>query len=1697
MQWDFPGRACQLPFSDFQDASFQNNLVTHLELASIDSLERFEAHAAKATVSVSEARDTTDPGVISQWLMSIIEATGSSIQTPILRKRVRDDVNINKSKLPWRRLPFWLLLRVTTQRQLCLMLGNEVGRGYYKLLIATMLQEFLDDCSGKLSSDLVTILAKKLSRRGAKLEIEKAHVDALNPFYDYLLRMVVPSIQESIQNAMKGAKLAWNHYTRVNTRKIPKLPLRAKDSDLRLSLRNCGPYLDSLLKPVRQTNVRGLPATSLEVPSLGDGTTKQVAGFATVYYEISEIEEVIATECRSSSSSSENHLIQLANLMQKYVDKVDVHYDGSPEQISLYILNRFDLWVQLDRYALKLCPLLREFHPRFEPELLDVLQLPLLSDMQRLLKIQSYLKARCHDCSTYESIFSDSKMEGSFASCYVSSDAKMLNLKAAIEIASASSRVATQSKWTQFSNKYDNHSQEIAGNSCRCTRNPDGTKSVKGCNKCYHWRQRRKLEIKIHEDFLPERDRQKNVVVFELLLPKYLSMYRNATWSLVTLAHPSKKPASLELAMLLKDCTQLKKWNASSACGITLGSSSKAFQKTHYKNCKTKVDLELVLLPCGLDLSYYDEKSNVWLSDVDKPLTFQHLCGIHIPTGLKGTIIKSKAHPPPVMESPSSYDIVASQTRCPPGMSVHESMSYQKLMIGTNQRWVNLLTELGSSNLNFSSEETMLIYSQLAVQAGSAGTSEILRDAHIVFQDEQFCLRLAELIRSRLADLQSNWRETQCMELLITLSLRLFTLSSGAGRRAAEELIKKARATTLAWISILQREVQNSVDSDAVERAAMYGFWASLLCRRTFSILIGTSSINNNDLTCFVQASIALQENLVIDLSKLSRNTKFILVHDLKLAYQLRPIVSASILSRPLALGNGINSHWCDADNALGRSYSAWKLLPASKNWIVSNFTTENSTQPQLLHFNIVEGHLLVDGKPLGRLPIEIRRSTHVRELFGTQHLLTSPSTLFGMSHCLQSSIHDQRIHFGMRGQEVIIRSQTQQNVIREYVPRTKFASSSTYDLPVALIEGCVHWLNLTTKRLEIRRKPVLWFTRVNDWVVDIPSRLGKRNKVFLVNPQSRLCEDIAKIFGRFEKIQNMTVYQPEDSKGRLSVEMKHLGLSFSVSVLGRLHSRDLRAEIASNQDAGTLYGFESKIVLRDPITERRSIIVALGKLEYTRHGSHVLIRSGLENGYATYEIDDTLGRLTCPPDPQLLYYKALLHAVTSFILPDRLTGRTGTEEAIHLLSSELCQPCTPLQQNAISILRSIQSLCPSREYYPKDKKRLQSVSWNPDLTTTIQHDSYDFLVQSILYESERLRAFDLDGTSTGEVVAPTFSHLRSRGEAQRTVYGRQALDSEASRVVGNYIYSSRDRDSRSAHAMRVCHTVRLVIGDPFEVDMEEDLSIILQDWKLIGGFSLGQSNSAVSLYDLIEKDISEQWGDLVLFCQEADRWQLIFRLSLLSFCGKAKRNLMSLITSFVAFNRLPELSSLPTPAHATFQAFQPHESPTEESLPALISKGYPMFDPDPELDEDENDEAESEHRTNCSDDGTELARSLLYQWPNQIPSAEGTHLFALDADTVMELINPEWERLIQNLDLSRFLDYVESILDSNVGDMEITTFAQVCNQTVELFATPSRGSIIPTLVGECMKRNVSPQVGSMAYSYGMFELQAISSPRP
>ncbi|KAK3938153.1 hypothetical protein QBC46DRAFT_441500 [Diplogelasinospora grovesii] len=1577
LQWDFPGRCSQIPYCEFTNSSFQSCLATFLEKGSAESLSRFAARSTKAGVDVIETRNTSDCALISQMLMSLLEAIGSHADTPRFRKRVRDDVNIGNEKIPWRRAPIWLILRVATRRQFCLELGDEVGVICYKYMVCALLTEFLDECTGKLPPEMAITLKAKLCRRLAKLETEKQQASgAAQKTLEGFLTTLGPWFETSIRSSTDQLHSAWNAYKSAITRGIPALPHRAPQTSTVLSLPNSGKHLDGLLSSAWQPQSRKTSVTSLA--NLKDGAITQVTTFANRCFQQVDLEARVLSNVKQnpvavpgmSDENGQYWCIEHSKSINSYFDALSDPYIQNPGQMSIFILNILEVWVSMDQCAVKACPLLRDYHPVFTPYALDALHLPLPSDMRRLVRIQSYLQERCTKCQPKRGSIFDEAGTQAFAVNYVdeSDDRDRLRrLWEKIRNASERSRDEKEREWEAKDDEFDSLSEKIAEGTCVCSRNPDGTRNVYGCEKCYNFRVRRRLTIATHEDYLPEDRNAAAAIVFELGIPTYLAAYRDATWKIFSrVGHPSRPSSSEKPALQLQDHPNLKQFMGKAQRGISLASLKKPFLNTHYKLFKMEIELEDILLPFGCDFSYYDMALGIWSKELDKPLTFQHLCGVHIPTGLQGTVIQKTNHPPATVDGPSSYTTIASQTKCPSSMSVHEFMAYQRLLTGESRRWFTMLVELGSSNLNFSTEDTMQLFNHLAVQAGSLKRSDAtnhLREVHSVFRDDDFCTRLAEQIE----------KQKNCMDVLITLSLRLSHLASGNRRRSA-------RQSLLGWISILQQ-------------AAGYGVWAALLWQ---------DAMSGTDLTAFVEASVALQESLTL---------QRMLVQDMQTAYRLRS-------SHPQRLSDGISKAWPDCDGSGARTFSTWQILPAPHDrWATATISSA--------HYNFIEGHLLIDGKPL-------RDSA--------DHLLASPVAWK----------NGQEIHLGLRG--------------KEFIPGRVFKGSSGPDLPADLIENC--------SRVEIRRNQgelVSWETRMSDWVLDLNGRQAWRRQSILVDPHSKLAKRIHKIFEGFESSDYMTIYQAKS--GPFRVEMKRLDLTFAVNGNGCLESRELRAEVDPNQDAGTLYGFESKIVIRDTANFlQRSIITALGELTYKRQGQHVRVFAKQTGKYAKFQIDDVLGRLKSAPEPHLLYSKALFHAATSFPIPDPLTNRTGTEEALYTLASGACQPWQPLAENAESILKSLASLCPGREYYPPDKRTLQRVRWDPQLTTTIQHDALEDAVQDILNKSSRLSVLS---PPYAEPVELEITHLRRRGVAQRLVYERAYPGSEELPPRQDKLYGGIPKP-----AVGVYQIVRLLRLQSQQVAMKSDLASILRGWEVIGGFQNSSDWHSNSLRDLVDGSIGEQWGNLVNLCISAtpsDMCQVIFRLGLLAFSARPNSDAIRALAAFACIVNLktPPLLAKPPPS-PFLSGSNTGTAPTIEVLEGFIAVGSTSIGPRAAgVNKQQWKEAKHEHQKACRAEVEKLAELLVRQWPCPKPFAYSFEIESeyLELEVAMEAVLPLWQRQYDHSKLWKWVSWAQGILDQHQGFLDVGEPRSLDFGATSQLDLP-RGSVIPSLSVDLLRKD-------------------------
>ena len=163
----YPGPAIEVPNYIFDNKNFISELANFLVHMNDDIIPDAAATTRKAQSTVLETRDTTDPRYIAELLTGILRGVGRPADVVRISKRIGDDVVWNNSKLPWRRSPLWLLIRVVIQTTLD---RSSLGHIAYKEFML-----FFMCCLAKekmcvdLSNDLLRFMSAKISRRLRKL----------------------------------------------------------------------------------------------------------------------------------------------------------------------------------------------------------------------------------------------------------------------------------------------------------------------------------------------------------------------------------------------------------------------------------------------------------------------------------------------------------------------------------------------------------------------------------------------------------------------------------------------------------------------------------------------------------------------------------------------------------------------------------------------------------------------------------------------------------------------------------------------------------------------------------------------------------------------------------------------------------------------------------------------------------------------------------------------------------------------------------------------------------------------------------------------------------------------------------------------------------------------------------------------------------------------------------------------------------------------------------------------------------------------------------------------------------------------------------------------------------------------------------------------------------------------------------------
>ena len=1052
------------------------------------------------------------------------------------------------------------------------------------------------------------------------------------------------------------------------------------------------------------------------------------------------------------------------------------------------------------------------------------------------------------------------------------------------------------------------------------------------CKRCEAEQNAQHMEIENHEWPLPEDEVMCKAVVFELQTPGAIVFWRDATWFVVHDLGRVDTGGRRCQENILSYCP-LAHYAQKKHRRITLASSAKSMRQTHY--FKDRLNIGVLFVQNGLVPRLKDiYRDLVWTEEQQSRTSLRQYCQSQLP----GCPPKHMVQQVNTTNNTHNY-VLAMHSNCPPEMTPHEHVLFGSLRAGERLQFINVLAMVMSSAANLNSKATSTLVLQAISQVGRRESSQLspfMRSSQLDLLNNTFCESLKTAIEARFSSIETNWKQTTAAGVLLNISIKVLSLCPHIDiQRQYLCLIRRIRQAALGWTRRLAqlygKERSAPTGSQKLQDISRQIVNSSLLVRRTYDLDTDRQQLeltHSGAVADYVEASVYLhdhkasaalehcfkQQNELLSDSYCARHYELHLVHLLQ--HDCTPI------------SDGIKRFWPTASFT-----GSWQLVDANDtSWI--NTFTNNSI---VVHYNLVTGSLLVGGRPISRLPADYTEDPLYQSIFPEYNFDVAASDEDDMEFMSRVAIEGHRIYFGKREGKVLIRSHDGSDKY-EAILRDVF----TGDLPDPIFKNNRPWMSLRDGKIVFRRPERAWSSHGDDWTLflDVNSRTKifmKSNIGHLVDSRSDVGQVICNMFQPFENPEHIMIIIPNDETTGMQIKLPRYHLNFSVQNNGDVKCQELSAVVDRNQSIGTLYGLQNLLVLRaaknQSAGKERIVLIPNGNVTYSPVPHHVNVHIQLGNDesllFSKYRLDGRLGRLISD-DLEGHLFKTFLHAVTSFPERDKLTSRTGTEEALLSLSDHLTLTSIPFSSRARKLLESLAALSPVRQFYPVNLQTMHRDTFQKFLPVLAQRDIFFGVVENIISHNSKASFLFEKSISLPRYRGAQILLHRSHRHTSK-LFAKEPI-AEAGSASKDIRYDSRDFDVSLAQRNAFLMVTLVTTGaDSFRVD--PDVRSLVQSWETISGFK--QEFSILSFSQILSKPLNEYWASLLQFCRSRpSKYSLVFILSLLNY---AEPSIGLQLRTLLAFYVSLSLQNLPSPEHDFYDLGQGHQV-NEDAVLSIIS---------------------------------------------------------------------------------------------------------------------------------------------------------------
>ncbi|RYO29176.1 hypothetical protein AA0111_g6158 [Alternaria arborescens] len=1672
---DFPGYASKIPTANI-NPDLVESISRTIATMSTQTAPGFQPQVRKNNKTMSEERDTTHPGMVTDFFMNIITALGESTDVQRITKHTREEVLWSNCLSPWRRSPLWLLLRVSLQLLFARSAPDALHvDGLYKAFMVFMVAQLLDLAKQNvkdMGSETIQLVLAKLTRRLRKFELLKQT--------EYLQPGWMLHIQDRMNGGHTLIEENWkaqigNPQGNINFSAIAKLKPKA-DVDIELS--GLDVFLSSIKARQREVSLSTFTPTS-KYPSYEatqlPNNVKSAYSNEDKYFRLTAVEtwvEYRLTDWTRSHLHDEDACGRLRTIMTEYYGIASEAYSGAPIGMSIMYLTLTELWIACDKIACTIYPLLLAYDPEVDLKEFQCLTLPLKTHLNRLNVAECYVKSRRAEALKRPSVYRDFGHSSSFAVRYFDQQEYLQAILSKIEADAAAKRQEKCEELARLKREYQQYMGRY--NSLQCEYRTEVynwrlgyTHQVHSwsCGRCAAKSHADGLTIGIFEWPVSPRIHEAKATVFELVVPDSYSNWRDASAFFITtvLGYKDAKESRPSKSYTLDNHHGLSHLLSArySKRRIVPLSDIKSHTVTHRKQKKAIPHLtdDDVCLQNALRYAYYDTSTRTFSTSIPG-------CTLEVPTKCKYPMPKrSKALERFMCRPPSSPDglpvneVIASLFDCPAHFSIDEYKALGALPLGHNIIYSNILAQLAIPSVDWTKVETQCIVLQSIQQTGLSDQS-IERSSHSILGKSSFGHAMLEQLETNLDRIRENWESWRAAATFSLLARRVLSLTSSLDVRSrAFNYLESLRNVCLRWLRRLKQRVSTSTDDG--QRTELYSraTEVALLCTSTYGVEEADFKAilqQGSAVSILVQSSIVVQEHCESMQSDFPELFSITLQSWKSLMFRILPTLRKRILANDSGLSDAIKANWAAFEST---SSNSWTPLNTSsqRHWML---TTSGSLP---VHFNMLTGELLVNGLPLARLPAEYMRHKMYAPLFHKSALEVVPTNEIGFKFSAKTTYHGYKLHFGMNSDDMLL-SAIGDRLRLEMVPSRLFQDL----LPQSLVTDAVHWYDSQAEEVIFRPLHSPWSTEDDHsrWRLVRRGTLWRlvNNEKMMINIHSPTARVVSSTLAPLEKPLHIHISIVDSGKAPQSyiqIELVRLQISFEFHETDDcVRSRQFRDMfIDSDQTMGALVGMRSKLILRS-VDGRRMILIPEGLFEFTRTSTHhpeVSVSAASAARIRAYNIDETLGQITGDGSLRSRLILCYLHALTSHCLPDTLTGCTGTESAISILKSAAVKSFDLLTPEDVDLLVRVADLSAARSYYPQHLKVMQSIKWNTNLPSLSQNASLRFLVSSLLHRAAKMRLFHPDKPEIFEkisqaqqtLMASSDTRLDKRSSIRTATYQVASFGAEQFTSSDDLAYDARDNQRTSNRANRAHVAAKMILQNRFALHSSiQDLKggLLREHFADATVSGVNSSFNPGSLqYDskwlgAASESIKKHWctlqRGLASTATSSNRYDIITWLCTMAY---AETSDMDTIQALAAAYRLPELSAVQPPAAPSYDLNQGHDF-NKNAIWITVSNNTKDFtDSDEaslpkresETERDHHKRMNAEFQKNKTKAIEEFVKNLKNQWPRQTPNVPSAVKYAtyLNVSSAMTTIRNQFDRWFNNRLFMQYLDQLSAVM--------------------------------------------------------------------